>query len=333
MRVTIKDVANHAGVSTATVSRVLNGSPNVKEHLAERVREAISELGYRPNAAARSLKTRKTNTIGILVPDISNPYFMQISKAIEDVVAPDGFSLLFASSDEDSQKEAQLLQVLSEYRVDCLVVATVGGNDELLREINSSGLSIVLVDRLPPSLKQELDYVVEDNYEAAYRLASHFIQAGAKSFGLIHGPMTATTAFERARGCCAALADGNVSAENIQEYYGDFSKAAGHEAVRKFLANEPPEVILALNNSMAWGALAELTRNGLKVGDDIRLGSYGAVDTGPLVSCPLAYIDQNPRTMGKRVGDIVRQRLIDKAPGRNTCVMKRQLKVEGGWMW
>lgn len=123
MDVTIKDVAEHAGVSTATVSRVLNGNPNVKVHLANRVRHSVALLGYRPNAAARALKTKKTNTIGILIPDISNPYFMQVAKGIEDVIVPRGFSLLFASSDESAKKERDLLEVFFEKQIDSMVIA------------------------------------------------------------------------------------------------------------------------------------------------------------------------------------------------------------------
>ncbi|HHT72153.1 MAG TPA: LacI family transcriptional regulator [Firmicutes bacterium] len=328
MGATIKDVAKHAGVSTATVSRVLNGCPNVKEHLVKRVRSSIIALRYRPNSAARSLKTKKTNTIGILVPDISNPYFMQISKAIEDVLAPHGFSLIFASSDEESHKEARLLEVLSEYRADCLVVATAGGNDELLRELNDKGPPVVLVDRLPQALAEEMDYVVEDNYDASYRLALHFVTEGARTFGLIHGPLTATTAYQRAQGCHAALAEELIPRANIREFYGDFSKDAGREGVRQLLASDPPDAILALNNSMAWGAFAELTQNKFRIGEDILLGSYGVVETGPLHPCPLPYVDQNPRKMGERVGDVVCQRLVKRTPGPITYVMQQQLIID-----
>ncbi|HHT72234.1 MAG TPA: LacI family transcriptional regulator [Firmicutes bacterium] len=328
MDVTIKDVAKRAGVSTATVSRVLNGSPYVQEHLASRVREAIAELGYRRNAAARSLKTKKTNTIGVLVPDISNPYFMQISKGLEDVLAPHGFSLIFASSDEDSRKEAKLLRVLSEYRVDCLVVATAGGNDELLKDINGGGLPVVLVDRLPPVLAGELDYVVEDNHSSAYQLVHHFLEQGARSFGLIHGPMSATTALERAFGCRAALAEGKVPPERIVEYHGDFSQASGQAAVRLFLQGELPDAVLALNNSMAWGAILELSKHKLRIGEDVLLGSYGAVDAAPLLPFSITYVDQNPRELGERVGEVVRERLVSSKQGHMWHVMQQKLRMD-----
>lgn len=188
---TIKDVARHAGVSTATVSRVLNGSPSVKNELVERVRLSVAQLGYHPNAAARTLKTKKANAIGILVPDISNPYFMQIIKGIEDVMSLD-FSLLMASSDEDSKKETKLLNVLSEDRIDCLVVATAGGNDEVIRAIDEKGTPVVLVDRLPDSLANEMDSVVEDNVWSAYELVQSMIKLGIESLGIIHGPMSGT---------------------------------------------------------------------------------------------------------------------------------------------
>lgn len=327
MRFTIKDVAEHAGVSTATVSRVLNGSPNVTENLVRRVHSTIAELGYRPNSAARTLKTKKTNTIGILIPDISNSYFMQIAKGIEDVIAPYGFSLIFASSDEDSAKEAKLLEVLSEYRVDCLVLATAGGNDEQIKRTKNLGTPIVLVDRLPASLLKDIDYVVGDNYDAAYRLTVHLMQQGAKSFGLIHGPMAASTAFQRALGCREALKDSGVPARAIQEHYGDFSREAGACATRKLLSEGRPEAIIALNNSMAVGAIWELAHQDLVPGEDILFGSYGDLEIIPPLPKPLPFIEQQPRNLGVRVGEIVRRRLLEQDTGPFTQVVPQQLIV------
>jgi len=323
---TIKDVARHAGVSTATVSRVLNGSPSVKDELVERVRQSVSELGYHPNAAARTLKTKKANAIGILVPDISNPYFMHIIKGIEDVIAPLDFSLLMASSDEDSSKERKLLNVLSEDRIDCLVLATAGGNDETIRMIDAKGIPVVLIDRLPASLANEMDSVVEDNYGSAYELAQSIIGLGIKSLGLIHGPMSASTAYQRASGCMAAV---EKHAPNllVKAYYGDFTRESGERAVDQFMAEGCPEAIIALNNLMAVGAISALIKNGLVIGKDVVLGSFGAIENYLLLDSPLTYVEQRPRSLGQLVGRVVQRRLASSGAAIVSHVEEHNLRL------
>lgn len=320
---TIKDVARHAGVSTATVSRVLNGSPSVKNELVERVRLSVAQLGYHPNAAARTLKTKKANAIGILVPDISNPYFMQIIKGIEDVMSLD-FSLLMASSDEDSKKETKLLNVLSEDRIDCLVVATAGGNDEVIRAIDEKGTPVVLVDRLPDSLANEMDSVVEDNVWSAYELVQSMIKLGIKSLGIIHGPMSASIAFQRASGCMSAIRH-HAPELVVRQYYGDFTLESGERAVEHFLQGDVPAAIVAMNNLMAIGAISTLMRRGFVIGKDIMLGSYGAIENHLLFDSSLRYVEQDSRTLGKLVGNVVQRRLEDRNAEVVSHVVKQQL--------
>lgn len=323
--ITIKDVARYAGVSTATVSRVLNGSSPVKDELVERVQHAVATLGYHPNAAARTLKTRKANAIGILVPDISNPYFMQIIKGIEDVMALD-FSLLMASSDEDSKKEKKLLNVLSEDRIDCLVVATAGGNDEVIRAIDEKGTPVVLVDRLPDSLANEMDSVVEDNVWSAYELTQSMIKLGIESLGIIHGPMSASTAFQRASGCMSAIRH-HAPELVVCQYYGDFTLESGERAVEHFLQGDVPAAIVAMNNLMAIGAISTLMRRGFVIGKDIMLGSYGAIENHLLFDSSLRYVEQDSRTLGKLVGNVVQRRLEDRNAEVVSHVVKQQLGV------
>jgi LacI family transcriptional regulator len=324
--VTIKDVAEHAGVSTATVSRVLNESPLVTEDLRKRVKESIAQLGYRRNATARALKTKETRAIGILVPDISNPYFMHIIKGIEDVLAPCEYSLLMASSDEDPTKERRLLNVLAEDRIDCLVLATAGSNEKMIKAVRLGGLPVVLVDRLPEDLAETLDAVVEDNYGAAYELTMQVLQHDVQSLAVIHGPLTASTAAQRAQGVQAALKE-KAPDVSLTEYYGDFSFASGAQAVSRFLENGHPEAIIAMNNLMAMGAMSELLKRGYRIGIDVVFGSYGAVETLMLPDTSLYYVDQNPKNLGTQVGSIVRRRLQEPDAEVVTTIMKQPVLV------
>jgi LacI family transcriptional regulator len=172
-KATIKKVAAEAGVSTATVSRTINESGYVSEEIKNRVLGAVAKLNYQPSAIARSLKQDKTYMIGIIVPDISNPYFMGISRGIEDVVGREGFQLMFCSSDENPEKESRLLQLLHEKRVDAVVLATSGGNEQMVKRLMNAGVPIVLIDRkLEMDVDFKLDLVAEDNTEGAFRLTT-----------------------------------------------------------------------------------------------------------------------------------------------------------------
>ena len=283
--------------------------------MVKKVHKSVTKLGYRPNAIARSLKTKKADAIGILVPDISNPYFMQIIKGVEDLLMPQGYSLLFASSDENSAKEAKLLDVFSEKQIDALVLATAGGNDQQILKMHQLGIPIVLVDRISEQLAQELDYVVEDNFQSAYELASYFLAKGAGSFGVINGSMRVNTGLRRAEGFRQAIKDYGLNQENYLEYHGTFSEHDGSEAIKFFCEQGMPEVIIALNNLMGRGAIFQLVRFGYTIGEDVQLGLYGELDLAEVLPHFLPYIKQEPRKMGVRVGEILVQKLIKDKSG------------------
>ncbi|MCC3375374.1 LacI family DNA-binding transcriptional regulator [Cohnella sp. REN36] len=322
-KATIKQVAAAADVSTATVSRVLNESGYVSDEVRERVMEAVDRLNYQPSAIARSLKQDKTFMIGVIVPDISNPYFMGISRGIEDVVGPEGFQLMFGSSDENPDKEERLLQLFQEKRVDAIVLATAGGNDGTVRRLADAGVPIVLVDR---KLEEDdegagLDLVAEDNAEGAFRLASQLLEDGHVRIGVVNGPARASTGRERYDGVLQALRAHGVTTEPIV-YNGEFSTEDGILAVRKFLAAEPrPTAVISLNNRMSLGVLLEIVRNGLRIPGDMAVASFGEVEAGSLLKEPgLYYIDQRPYEMGTRAGELLLRRIDAKGEALEPAV-------------
>lgn len=311
-KATIKEVAAEAEVSTATVSRVLNESGYVSEEVRERVLDAVAKLNYQPSAIARSLKQDKTFMIGVIVPDISNPYFMGISRGIEDVVGPEGFQLMFCSSDEKPDKESRLLQLLQEKRVDAIVLATSGGNDENVARLTDAGMPIVLVDRKleSESIGSRLDLVAENNAEGANRLTSKLLEDGHVRIGVVNGPARVSTGRERYEGVLQAMREHGIDAEPLT-FNGDFSTEGGERAVAKFMAADPkPTAIVSLNNRMSLGVLLEIVRNGLRIPDDIALASFGEVEAGSLLKHPrLYYIDQHPYDMGMKAGEILLRRI------------------------
>ncbi|SFI63272.1 transcriptional regulator, LacI family [Paenibacillus sp. UNC496MF] len=311
-KATIKQVAAEAEVSTATVSRVLNESGYVSPEVKERVFGAIAKLNYQPSAIARSLKQDKTFMIGVVVPDISNPYFMGISRGIEDVVGPEGFQLLFCSSDESPEKEARLLQLLYEKRVDAIVLATSGGNAARIGALAASGQPVVLVDRrletdedAPP-----LDLVAEDNAQSAYELTKALLDRGHVRIGVVNGLTRVSTGRERLEGVLRAMKERGLE-DRLLVYSGDFSTDGGVRAVQRFLREkERPTAVVSLNNRMSHGVLLELVRCGLRIPGDMAVASYGEVEAGQLLKEPgLFYLDQAPYDMGLKAGEILLRRI------------------------
>ena len=313
-KVTIKEVAAEAGVSTATVSRVLNNSGTVNAEMKEQVLAAMKRLNYQPNAIARSLKREKTNTIGIVIPDISNSFFMQLAKGIEETVSEEGYNLIFCSSDEKPEKERKLLQLLQEKRVDAIVLATAGQNACLVRDIRTSGIPIVLVDRKIDGEDGETDIVLEDNVQGAFLLTSHLIRQGHRRIGVINGSLDVSTGLDRYSGYIRAMRHYGLETNVKYIFNGNFSQGDGSQAADYFLSlHEKPTAIISFNNKMAFGALLELLKRQMRIPDDMALASYGEVEAAQLLRDPgIAYIDQNPYAMGLKAGQFLLRRLKQK---------------------
>ncbi|WP_339290512.1 LacI family DNA-binding transcriptional regulator [Paenibacillus sp. FSL W8-0187] len=316
-KATIKQVAAAAEVSTATVSRVLNDSDYVSDEIKERVMAAVNQLNYRPSAIARSLKQDRTYMIGVIVPDISNPYFMGISRGIEDIVGKEGFQLIFCSSDENPDKERRLLKLMQEKRVDAVVLATSGGNDPAIKQLADSKMPIVLVDRKldSPETGMNLDLVAEDNTESASRLTRKLLEDGHTVIGVVNGPTRSSTGRERLDGVRKAMKEYGLN-EEPKVYNGDFSTEDGIRAVRHFLGSEHrPTAIISLNNRMSLGVLLEIVRSGLKIPTDMAVASFGEVEAGPLLKeSGLFYMEQHPYDMGIKAGEILLHRIRQEAP-------------------
>jgi LacI family transcriptional regulator len=316
-RYTIKDVARESGVSTATVSRVLNQSGYVSEEIKERVYSMVQKLNYQPNAVARSLKQDKTNTIGVVIPDISNPYFMKISKGIEDTVYQSGYNLIFCSGDENPKKEKELLQLLFEKRVDAIVLATSGGNGETVKQISQAGVPIVLVDRRVGDETMNLDLVAENNVQGAYELTKHLLQSGHTRIGVVNGSLEVSTGRDRYAGFKKAILEHGIEEDSNLFFNGSFTQSGGSKAVDYFLLlPEKPSAILSFNNTMTFGVLLELTKRGCRIPEDIVVVSYGEIEAAQLLKgSRISYVSQSPYLMGTQVGGILLERLLNGKEG------------------
>lgn len=301
---TIKDIAREAGVSIASVSRVLNNQGYASPNMRKKVLKKAKELNYYTNDIAKSLKTNKTYTIGVLIPDIANSFFMNISKGLEDAIADTKYNLIFTSGMENVNKEEELLHLLIKKRVDGIVLATAGLHTELINNILTSNTPVVLVDRKIKGLESRTDWVIENNIEGSYQLTKKLIEEGHKKIGVISGLLRVSTGVERYQGYEKAMNEHGLEIDSSYIFQGDYSEKAGKDSVSFFLKlTPPPTALLSLNNTMTVGAIKELMKNNIN-GKKNTIASYGEVEfQNYLNNIKLYSVKQNPYKMGKIVGE------------------------------
>ncbi len=293
-RVTRTAVARHAGVSTAVVSYVLNDGPRpVAKSTRERVLRSIEVLGYRPNAVARALKTQRTHTIGLLVPDNSNPYFAELAKAIEDVAYSRGYALLLGNSDNDPRREKFQLAALRDRQVDgLLVIGTTAGAD--LGDSYADGPPVVLLDRAAATVP--CPSVVVDNEGGAYAGVRHLLEHGHRRILCVAGPSDVPAAADRENGWRRALTEAGIAAEGLL-VRTDFSRREGYEAARAMLARSPrPTAIFAMQGIGVLRACHELA---LSVPEDAAVLAFDGTQESEFTSPPLTVIQQDIQTIAQ----------------------------------
>lgn len=310
---TIKDIAQELGISVATVSRVLNNSGYASNEVREQVLACAKELNYTPNIAAKSLKVNKTNTIGVIIPDISNSYFMSAAKGIEDALESDELTLIIASTDENESKEQRVLKTLMQHRVDCLVLATSGLDKVRIENLLSKTVPVVLFDRLIED-DDRYNYVVEDNYQGAYELMADVLKRGHTDIGFVVGSLRVSTGKERLRGVNACLEEHNVEIPEFNYFYGNYTLEDGRRAADYFLHMETiPTAIVSFNNTMTQGMINRFVEKGNQKESKILIASYGSLDFENLLDENYFFSHkQYPYNMGKEVGKIINDILKDK---------------------
>ena len=323
--VSIKDVAEAAGVSTATVSRVLSNGLHVRPEVRERVMATVERLGYRPNLVARSLRSQQSSTIGLIVSDISNPFFTAISRAVEDTAYEQGFSVLLCNTDENPEKEAIYLNLMRDTAV---AGAIMSPTRQIIANFADSNLPfpIVVVDR---SISNgDIDAVLLDNVDAAYRLITHLVEQGYKRIGALCSEMS--TGLERQVGYEKALRAHGLAPKSEYMKYVPPKAEAGYTATLKMLdLAEPPDALFTVNSLIAEGALQAIRERNLTIPDDIALVSFDETTWSSLVQPAITLIAQPTYEIGKTAAELLMQRIAD--PGRPTrqVILKGQLLVRG----
>jgi LacI family transcriptional regulator len=298
MTATIADVAARAGVSTATVSRVLAGVGRARPETRARVLEAARALDYRPSEVARSLKRRSTQTLGLIITDIENPYFPQLVRSVEDAARAAGYSVLLCNAADDPERESAYLELLVDRRVDGLIIAASSLGARHREWLASPPIPVVLVNTDAPDV--EVPAIMSDN-ELGGRLAmEHLLGLGHRRFGYLMPPPRNVDAPARLAGVRAALAAAGHPADALTVSDGDALVGGGERAVVELMARAPDTTaVVAYNDLMAIGALRALRRLGWRVPVDASVVGFDDVALAAYVDPPLTTITQRTDEMGR----------------------------------
>ena len=323
---TIRDVAKKAGVSVATVSHVINGTRKVAPETEARVRRAMEELGYQPNAIAQSLRKRTTYAVGILVSDITNPFFATLVRGAEDAALEAGYSVIVCNSDEDPQKEDMYIRALWRRRIDGMLIApTRDGTSPAIQELVQRKLPFVFVDRRAKGI--EADAVLSDNIGGAYLVTKHLIERGHKRIGIVLGIPGATTTEERLLGYRQALEETGLPFTEDLVVWGGYRMEGGRKACAKLLSlSDPPTAIFSTNNLMTVGVLQELSHRSIKIPEEVAVVGFDDLEWAEIVYPPLTVVAQRPYEIGYQAFKILLRRL-NRSEGMQEVRVSVELKI------
>jgi LacI family transcriptional regulator len=302
-KVSLKDVAKHVGVSTALVSYVLNGQAvekQVNKDTAEKIMGAIEELNYTPNQIAKSLKMRRTNTIGLVVADINYRFSTGITRAIESEAKKRNFTVIYGSSNEDENKFAELIDVFINRRVDGLILIPAENSQQQIKALQKSETPFVLIDRSFPEIRT--NYIALDNFKASYKATEYLIKLGHKKIAFINYKTTMFHLLERNRGFAEALSDHKITM--VDAWAPQVQSRNLDEEIQKALDSvlnleEPCEAIFFATDTLTIHGLKYLNKINIRVPDDISVLSFDGSDAFELFYCPITHSKQPLEEMGK----------------------------------
>ncbi|WJF89078.1 LacI family DNA-binding transcriptional regulator [Paraburkholderia bonniea] len=310
---TIKDVAAAAGVSFTTVSHVVNNTRPVSASARAKVERAIRQLDYVPSAVARSLKARSTATIGLVVPNSTNPYFSELAHGVEEACMRRGYCVLLCHSGDDLGQQQHYLRVLQEKRIDGLIVASAGDDTILTQLLGGSRTPLVIVDRHLEGLNADLVQI--DHEYGAYLATQHLLELGHVKLGCIAGPVSTAVSAMRVKGFQRALAQYGVPLAAGAIIASDFSGVGGHRAAGHLFDTLQPSAIFASNDMMAIGALRAAAERGIRVPEACSIIGFDALELGCFTYPSLSTVGQPVRLLGESAAHTLLERISQPALG------------------
>ncbi len=306
---TIKIVASSAGVSVATVSRVVNGTGVVRPELRERVERAMEEMKYHPSALARGLRRQETLTVGILVPKLDHPFFGALAFAIERALFASGYRSFMCSAEENLERELEYVSMLLDQRVDGVIIVPTGRDAAGVRKLRDRAVAVVTVDRDPPGLGA--DSVSIDNFGGARALANHLLELGHRRIGIASPPESSEPVAHRLRGIRAAFTDRGLNLQPNMIVSGTLEQfEMGYSAGKDLLSRKArPTAIMALTDVMALGVMRAAFDAGLRVPDDVSVTGFDDIPLAAQVIPGFTTVAQPIYAMGERAAELLLRRI------------------------
>ena len=311
MKINIKDVARKAGVSTATVSRVLGDFTGVRDKTRKKVLKVASELNYEINAVARNLRQKKTNSIGIIVGNVLSQFYSVIAKSVEDIANKFGYNTILCNGDENPEKELNYLKVLMSNRVDGIILTPTGKNSEYIQHLINSRTKVVLLDRLIEGI--DCNAVLVDNANGAYKAVKHLIDQGYRKIGIVNGYLDRTTGAERLKGYLQAIEEASITKDDSLIKIGDFKKESGKRLTKELLEqSNRPEAIFTTNIDMSMGALIAIKEMKLAIPDDIGIVCFDDSDWALILEPSITVIRQPVYQLGSTAAELLIKEIEDE---------------------
>lgn len=321
-RVTMKDVAELAGVSKTTVSHVINKTRHVDESTRESVEFAMKELQYQPNYVARSLRSGETKTIGLIIPDSSNLFFAEISHIIEDIGFDNGYTVILCNSDDRLDKQTKYLDLLISKQVDGIVLISVISEKAQHERLKGENIPVVVVDRDDGT--NATDLVLVDNYKGGYLAVEHLLSLGHRDIACITGPSSTSPSADRFHGYKQALADRSIQIKKEYIKTGDFHFESGEKMMDELLGlSSPPTAVFVCNDMMAIGAIRAIRNKGLDVPNDLSIIGFDNIPISRAITPALTTISQPIKKIAEEAMNI----LFDRMKGNISSPFKEVVLI------
>lgn len=332
MQFTIHDIARKAGVSHTTVSRVINNSKNVGNATRRKVEEAISELNYIPSAFARGLSKSETNIIGLVVPEIRNPFFGDIIEGVTEIADQNNLNVLLYNTDEKVLKEKKVLRILQEHRIRGLIITPATGqeeyNEEYIDAFEKMNVPIVLVDR--NIVDSKFDGVYFDDTRAIYDATMLLLNEGHRDIVILGGNKKLKLAVNRVNGYKQAFESLNLQYDEKNIYFDDFTKESAYVFTNELLKREKrPTAIVANNNMLTLGCLKALFEKGIKIPEDIAFVGYDKIELLDIVKSNISIVEKDVIQMGRNAMKLLLERLNEERLETRSILMSAKLFSRG----
>jgi LacI family transcriptional regulator len=328
-KVSLKDVAQHVGVSTALISYVINHKEKevrVSKEMVEKIRKAVAELNYQPNLIAKSLKSGKTNTIGLIVADISNPFFSNIARIIEDEAKKEGYIVIFGSSDENAKKSQDLINVFFNRQVDAFIIAPAENTEQQIIELQKNNVPVVLIDRYFPNVKADCVHI--DNFQASFNAVEHLINSGRKRIAMMAYDTTLSHIQDRKKGYKAALKANHIKfrSEWLKNVYHKNIENEVKSAMTELLSSELKiDAIFFATNTLAIEGLKIINQSGVRVPDELAIITFDESDAFDFFYSPLSYVSQSLHDLGKEATRLTVEKIKNNDKEYSSVIVKEKL--------